>query len=97
MKNTYKICQIVLLLSILVIQQVSINSLSEQIRQAKSLHYSHERDINDVRMMLHTFTDIAPKEMARIARTAARSEMSRLGLFPDEEIKLDDQESQPND
>tara|TARA_Y100000593_G_C4268488_1_gene316102 strand:- start:795 stop:1088 length:294 start_codon:yes stop_codon:yes gene_type:complete len=97
MQNTFKIAQIILLLIILVAQQFSINSLSEQIRQAKSLHYAHERDINEVRMMLQTFSDVAPAEMKRIARVAAKEEISRLGLFLEEQNKLDDQESQPND
>ena len=50
----------------------------KELNAYKSNHVELLMDISQLRLMLHDFTEMAPREMERIAKEAARDELFKL-------------------
>ena len=50
----------------------------KELNLSKSNHLETLMDINELRLMLHDFTEMAPREMERIAKEAAKDELIKL-------------------
>jgi len=80
--------------------QYTVYTNSKQLHELKSEYSSQRGDIMRADAMIKTFTEVAPREMEKIARSVSREEIEKLGLILDEnkilyKLELDKPKSQP--